>query len=254
MEFITGNNFKKLCNFYLDEHGYGIINKHENKNLPSYFVKTDYIDNFFLNYKPKNKFILLTHNSDYHITKKHINYLNDEFLVYWFAQNVDVVHPKIKSIPIGIANEKWPHGNLDILKKVIDEKNIKNNIIYSNFNLNTNIKERSNCLREITKKGLVLTQTKDFESYLRELSKSLFVISPNGNGVDCHKTWESLYLHTIPIVTKSLNMSFYKNLPILMLNNWDELDVDLLNQDYYNYIWNKFDSKNLYPKKFLQHV
>jgi hypothetical protein len=83
-----------------------------------------------------------------------------------------------------------------------------------------------------------------FNQYLEEVAKSYFVISPNGNGVDCHKTWESLYLKSIPIVTKSINVDFYKNYPIIIINDWSELNLSILTVDTYNKLWdNSFNQK-----------
>ena len=33
---------------------------------------------------------------------------------------------------------------------------------------------------------------KDLKDYRKVLSNSYFVISPPGNGIDCHRTWEAL--------------------------------------------------------------
>lgn len=251
--FITGNKFKSISNFYLDEFGFGCLREPGNNEIPKFFVKTDYIDSFFSKVKPNFPYILLTHNSDYHINSNHFNFLNDTFLIKWFAQNVDFSHPKLFSIPIGIANEKWEHGNLEVLEKIINENNVKENLIYTNFSIHTNYKERTHCYNQISKFGIQMSQRKDFETYLREVSTSYFVISPNGNGVDCHKTWESLYLKSIPIVTESLNINFYKNFPIVIIKNWSDFDINYFNKENYNKIWNDFDILNLSPEKFIKY-
>jgi hypothetical protein len=251
MSILTGNNFKKECNFFLDEFGFGTISQPSEKKIPKYFVKTDYIDLFFNKFKPNKKFILLTHNSDFHITEKHKNYLDDNLLEFWFAQNVDYVHPKLKSIPIGIANEKWPHGDVDILNEIISKSNKKTQMVYCNFDINTNYKERSLCLKTMNQNGLKMSQKKDFKNYLEDLSKSFFVLSPNGNGVDCHKTWESLYLKTIPIVTDSININFYKNLPLMIIKKWEDLNFSLLNEDLYYKIWKNYNPSNLTTNFFI---
>ena len=88
-------------------------------------------------------------------------------------------------------------------------------------NISTNTVERTKCLQY---SGMEMPNGNggyynlDFPPYLKELGESYFVLSPNGNGVDCHKHWESLYLRTIPIVTKSRNMEFYKDLPFLVID------------------------------------
>jgi hypothetical protein len=251
INYITGNSFKKECNFYLDEHGFGVIKTPKMNEVPKYFVKTDFIDLFFNEYKPNSVFSLVTHNSDYHINTKHLGYLNDNNLLKWYAQNVDIVHFKIQSIPIGIANEKWSHGNTDLIDECINKNNKKENIIYCNFDVKTNFEERNYCQNIIKKYNLNLTQKKSFSEYLDEMSKSFFVVSPNGNGVDCHKTWEALYLKTIPIVTQSINIKFYENLPIIILNNWDEFNPKLFTNKLYEKIWNNFNPTLLTTKYFL---
>lgn len=91
-----------------------------------------------------------------------------------------------------------------------------------------------------------------FKDYLTELAKSYFVISPNGNGIDCHKTWEALYLKTIPIVTKSINIDYYKNYPILIIENWRDFNIKNITIDMYNTLWNNFNLENLQIKKFIK--
>jgi hypothetical protein len=131
---------------------------------------------------------------------------------------------------------------VDILKKIINENNIKTNIVYCNIDVNTNISERSSCLESIypIKNSIKV----GFEEYLRNVSKSYFIISPNGNGIDCHKTWESLYLKSIPIVTNSINISFYKDYPILIIDKWSDLNNIELNEELYNKIISKYENFN----------
>lgn len=243
MRFLTGNNFKSICNYYLDEFGYGCIRMPSANETVKFFVKTDYIHTFFKIYKPDVPYVLITHNSDFHITDLLSTYANDKLMITWYGQNIDTIHPKIKSIPIGIANEKWKHGNVDTLEKIISEKNTKKNLIYANFNVNTNYRERSNCVKQLAKYNINLSPTVSFETYLSELSKSYFVVSPNGNGVDCHKNWESFYLKTIPIVTKSINADFYKNLPIIILNSWEDFDPQNLTLELYDKLMSNYSEK-----------
>ena len=73
-------------------------------------------------------------------------------------------------------------------------------------------------------------------------------ISPNGNGIDCHRNWESLYLKTIPIVTESVNINFYKSYPLLILKNWSDFPNLNLTESLYKKLWENFDSNLLYIK------
>lgn len=250
MELITGNKFKKICNYSLDEFGFNIIKEPEINEVIKFFVKVDYIHSFFSN-KKEAPYILITHNGDIPIDAGYLNYLNDPKLIKWYAQNVNLIHPKLVSIPIGIANEKWPHGDEAIFFEVINSDIKKERLIYVNFDVNTNRGERNYCISELNKKGLTVNDKLPFKGYLQELAKSYFVVSPNGNGIDCHKTWEALYVKTIPVVTKSINIDFYKNFPIVIINDWSEFDPAKFTIEEYNKIWNNFDLKRLNIYSFI---
>ena len=50
-----------------------------------------------------------------------------------------------------------------------------------------------------------------------------FSISPHGNGLDCHRTWEDLALGCIVIVKSSPLNSLYEGLPVVIIEDWDEI-------------------------------
>jgi hypothetical protein len=54
------------------------------------------------------------------------------------------------------------------------------------------------------------------------MRKSLFVPSPAGNGLDCHRTWEALYLGAVPVVLKS-EFCGDSTWPVLVIDQWDEI-------------------------------
>jgi len=250
MELITGNKFKKMCHYSLDEFGFIKHVEPDDGEILKIFVKIDFVHQFFCD-KQNVPFILITHNGDISISDVYLKYLEEPNLISWYGQNINTIHFKLKSIPIGIANEKWPHGNESIFLEVIKENNLKENLIYVNFDVNTNRNERGYCLTEINKQGLSLEQIKPFKEYLQDVSKSYFVISPNGNGIDCHKTWEALYLKTIPIVTKSINIEYYKDLPILIISDWSNFNIKNINIELYNKIWDDFNPIKLTINNFL---
>ena len=59
-------------------------------------------------------------------------------------------------------------------------------------------------------------------------SKYAFVLSPHGNGLDCHRTWEALILGCIPVVRTSPIDSLYEGLPVLIVNEWHDINEELL--------------------------
>ena len=59
-------------------------------------------------------------------------------------------------------------------------------------------------------------------------SKYAFVLSPHGNGLDCHRTWEALCLGCIPIVKTSAIDYLYEDLPVLIVKEWFDITKEIL--------------------------
>ena len=249
--YLSGHGYSVSCRYILNYDGFKINPNAKPEQNNWVFVHTNHIDDFFYNLNKDASIVLFTHNSDYPINEKHLNYINDPRLIVWFAINVEIEHPKLKSIPIGINPPGFPCGDASILTKIVEENNKKQNMFYSNFSVNNNKKDREQCLSE-TK--VCLSENKLFEDYLRDISKSYFCISPQGNGIDCHRTWESLYLKTIPIVTKSHIVDTHKDMPIIILDDWSDFKNINFNEELYYKIWNNFDTSNLHKNNYLTRI
>ena len=250
MQLITGNKFRKKCNFSLDQIEFTTIREPKEGEIIKFFVRVDLIHQFF-KHKQTKPYILVTHNGDTPISDEFLIYMNDTNLIRWYSQNVKTYHPKLKSIPIGIANEIWPHGDELVFNNVIQSNHEKSQLVYANFDVATNIIERSHCLNILQSNNITKRECIPFNLYLEELSKSYFVVSPDGNGIDCHKTWEALYVKTIPIVTRSINIEHYKDLPIIILNDWSEFNVLDYNISLYEKLWADFNRESLTIDNFL---
>ena len=57
----------------------------------------------------------------------------------------------------------------------------------------------------------------------RDKTHYAFVVSPHGNGLDCHRTWESLVLDNIVIVKRSPLDALYGGLPVVIVDQWEEI-------------------------------
>ncbi|HEY1794425.1 MAG TPA: hypothetical protein VGG34_16035 [Opitutaceae bacterium] len=57
-----------------------------------------------------------------------------------------------------------------------------------------------------------------------------FEASPQGNGLDCFRTWEALFLGTIPIVRRSTLNPLYEDesLPVAVVGSWEEVTPEAL--------------------------
>jgi hypothetical protein len=60
------------------------------------------------------------------------------------------------------------------------------------------------------------------------ISKFTFVLSPFGIGMDCHRTWEALCLNSIPIIKAPNFKHLFEDLPVLVIDEWNEINERLL--------------------------
>ena len=81
-------------------------------------------------------------------------------------------------------------------------------------------------IRNIMTRHKNIEFTKDYlsvEAYFQKLQHYRFVISPAGNGLDCHAHWEALLAGCIPIIPHSYLDSLFDNLPVWLLSDWNEI-------------------------------
>ena len=211
--FISGEFFEMLSKTKLGKKKSNIIFSTLN-NLPS---KKD-----FLKYKNK---IWIFHNSDEIFNldiKKKLDFFKPKKC---YSQNLVFKKKNFHYIPIGLENSKF-HNNGDIqdflrLRKIQLKK--KTRILFGFKNTNS----KRVVLREKFKKLDLADETKGWNSffYRRILLNYMFVICPEGNGIDTHRLWEALYLKTVPIIEKNKISNFIKkaNLPVLILDKWSDL-------------------------------
>jgi hypothetical protein len=245
---LNAANYEKICDFsiippenkfFIEEILYGdsII-----------FCKTDFLDYLFNNLKnSNNRHVIVTHHSDYPVDEYRFNKKPD-CVLKWFAINPTKNHPDLIPIPLGVKTHdgiyleerymtKWFANNIEKLNK-----NIKNNKVYCNWT-DTN-SYRNIIIQKLKNNNIDITHESNipFDTYATNMSFHKFVISPPGNGIDCHRTWESLYLGCIPIVIKNKIYDSWSDLPIIQVNDYSEVTNELLNS-YKNF---NFKDKKLY--------
>ncbi len=83
--------------------------------------------------------------------------------------------------------------------------------------------------------------------YFEELPKYRFVISPEGNGIDCHRHYEALMAKCIPIIEDGpLVRAKYGNAPILFTRDYSEITQDYLEAKYAEMLDQRWDFSNLF--------
>ena len=271
--YITGETINNLCTISIYERSYlnrfsnikkyvkDVIYVNENNNNLEtilhnqkniFFTKIDWIHYFIKVILPliKKPFILITHNGD-QLSGNYPKILNHPLLLKWYGQNMGLINNKTGGIPIGLENQMWNRTNFDTIEK--NRFNNKNNLLYLNFSEKTN-KNRKKIMELFLSKGFKKNNSLQWNDYMKELSTYKFAISPQGNGIDCHRTWECLYLGVIPIIEKSVPMSFFDKLPILFVNSYEEITEKYLNLVYEKFSNSTFNLEKLSTEYYKQSI
>jgi hypothetical protein len=119
---------------------------------------------------------------------------------------------------------------------------LKTNLLFFNFNIATTdypFYQSDTGLRRAIYDTLIHNNfsyiaNAPFSEYLSVLSTFRFCMSPPGEGIDTHRTWECLMVGTIPIVIHSPIDILYEDLPVLLINKEDvnQITVEYLNEKY----------------------
>jgi len=89
--------------------------------------------------------------------------------------------------------------------------------------------------------------------YYRQIAGHKFTLSPPGYGIDCYRTWESLYLGAIPIVATSVAMREFAGLPILFTEDYSELSEDYLQECWERLSRGTYDIGKLLRSHYREH-
>lgn len=208
-----------------------------------FFCKIDHIMNEFSYLREYGKnCVLIIANGDITFDNNLFKFC-PENVKHIFATNTTCLNQKVTPIPIGVEMEisakRVGHGdvNLGIFEKkpyLTGEKVVigqpKENKIYSNFNVYTNLLLRSK-VKEIS----MINDHINFEfgisydKFVSKVTSHIGTLSPRGNGIECIRTYEVLYLNSIPIVIGdyyeyiTIYENIYKNLPIVFIDSLDKL-------------------------------
>lgn len=236
MSLVSGYEFNKLAKWcYCPRYQPNLVPSLIEEN-DIVFLNLDYFVEFISilnNNPPKHKFILITHNSDNPFTIEHFKYLI-HFTNHIFAINNLVSHSNVTCIPTGFVDDKYkPHNKF---QEILNKKYNKEILVYCNFSIEKNRAKRLECLNAYLNKKWVLKEKKiSPDEFYKKIYRSKYVLSPEGTGIDCHRIYESIYFNSIPIVKKTNLEYFYINLPVLMIEDWNELTEDFLENNYETY-------------------
>ena len=141
-----------------------------------------------------------------------------------YSSNLSESVNSITPVPLGLERAAYKSSgiirhferkfSIDPQKRIWDVVVCWNDQTNSNrFNLKNKFRDREN----------ILVIDKRISSYTlhKIYRKTLFVPSPAGNGLDCHRTWEALYLGAVPVVLES-EFTGDDSWPVVRVNSWED--------------------------------
>lgn len=205
------------------------------------------------------------------IFRDFISFIENPKIIHWFCQNWVGNHPKVSIIPIGLDYHTMESRDTDWglqISPAIQEKQLlelpkipfyeRKIACYSNFHFFTTTRygfDRIDAIEKIPKE-LVFYEPKKIERFQswKNQTEYAFVISPHGNGLDCHRTWEALCLGCIPIVKTSKIDSLYEGLPVLIVQDWSDVNLELLEKTVNDFKLKLFDYDRLTLKYWMDKI
>lgn len=221
-----------------------------------YFVKNIHLLN--------NEIILITSDGDRPVPSSYHSLLTNTILQHkmikkWYTQNYDksIIHEKISYLPIGFDFHTPRDGlinddKMNYMMNIVRENNENANkidMILSDTHFSiSNSFDRKDLFNKLKNNKNIhfIEEKKNFTDIFKLYNNYKFVLSPMGNGLDCHRTWECLLAGAI-VITKSSpldDMYIDNDLPVVIIEDWDELNENI--NEKMNDWYDRFKSSTTY--------
>lgn len=243
----------------------------------SIYVCTDALLNFAIQLLPQinSPFVLVSGDSDVPINDALLAHpaivalLASEYLLAWHAQNLVSQHPKLFLLPIGMDyHTMWERPGMwgiTAISPMAQENALLNTLAaspdihlryltaYCNWHFAMGRGDRQECFDKVDKSVCFFeaNAVPRNSTWLRQ-AECMFVISPEGAGMDCHRTWEAILLGCIPIVKRNAMSSLFAELPVLVVEDWQEVQRDTLMRYFQTLAERKFDFSSLFRHYWMQ--
>lgn len=266
--FISGDTFRNFADFIVEsekQHDRLILENTSNeKRHKIIFVSADFSEYFLTNFPSElsRGLTVLIHNGDLipvDAIYEHSRKFRKLFVVNWLG-DLDIAEP----LPIGLENA-WHGVNGNIRRFADGLPNRRPNLVGKirpdrvllAFNVKTNLSERLAAVQVFALsniKGSTLVSLSVSE-YHQRLRSTQFVVSPPGNGHDCHRTWEAMYCGAVPIVLEGQWPFSHIPFPALVTKNWADAVTSLAGPlcDLYRQ-YSTMDSPELFVETYFEKI
>ena len=218
--------------------------------------------------------------------------LDSDIISGIFAQNLDIYKyykykSKYFSIPIGIdyhtlARSKTTHEwggypNMNpLVQEIVFNRCINSSkslelcdpkFIYTNFHCSMDLPPQRRIMNRrplynmiCNKPWIKFLPICKRSEFWQQISDKVFVLCPQGNGMDTHRTWEVLMMGKIPIIQNLPVNSVYSELPVWIVDDWkefsDSITTELLIYKHKEFCknWNRYNFSKLTLDYWKQYV
>jgi hypothetical protein len=245
--FLSGDSIASLVDYIaFGKSGKEPIDLSKLNKAKSVFVCGDLIDSFLKKYSSEiSARVLISGNSDRNFDS--IPELPDSIGLFLCQNNTVDFDERVRTLPIGLENLSLGRSGQ---KKYYNNRKVtyqKDSLVLIPPMSPTN---------PIRDQVLELTPTLPWffhnyrgtfieKDYFEMVGKYKFILCCEGNGFDTHRVWETLYQGSFPILFKTpwaLSLEYLK-LPILYVENLEEIDQDLLRK--FSMVNSKFNPKKV---------
>ena len=187
------------------------------------FVPSHLLEDFLECYKPSIACeTLILGNSDRNFLK--FDFTLPSAITKCYVQNLDFHMDGFEILPIGLENRRLgKNGRTRFYVNATAWHEKQDSMLIGPFSMTHSEREVFNSFQSQQGPWVVEIESMDFKKFSRLSEKFKFVACPQGNGIDTHRFWETLYRGSIPVVLKS-NWSAKINalgVPVIELTSWD---------------------------------
>jgi hypothetical protein len=275
---VASRSFLFACDHHIDNpesESTRIPSSFPSKSGESVYCHPTALSNFVENYLPNVQypFVLVSGDSDVTVPSDVESQadilLNHPLLLCWYSQNCVQPSEKLKQLPIGLDFHTLARGHcswgakqtsqsqeedLISLQKRYPGKHKK---CFGNFHFLINTRYGMDRKVAMTQIPSSLVYYQPFKITRKnswdQMTQYRYVISPHGNGLDCHRTWEAIAVGCIAVVKTSSLDPLFEGLPVLIVKEWSDITQKLLNTfepnktqiekvrlDYWKNLFNKY--------------
>lgn len=144
-------------------------------------------------------------------------------ILAWYTTNLAVRHRRMHWLPFGVNEEDTPPAvNASYQNKE------KPKLLYLNWQNHT--KQRIDLKNHYRQRSWATVRDAGLpvEQFLTDISEHKFTLCPSGNGLDCYRTYEALYLGSIPVMERSDFSDNLRDLPVLIVPSLFDLHAEHL--------------------------